>query len=51
MKQLLPEARIRWQWRAYLAALLLLLAAAVAPTVFTYPAALALAVNCGMVGR
>ena len=44
MKQLLPEARIRRQWWAYLAALLLLLAAVGYPSVFTYPAALALGV-------
>ena len=44
MKQLLPEARIRRQWWAYLVTLLLLLAAAVTPAVFTYPAALALGI-------
>ena len=42
MKQLLPDAAIRRQFWVYLAALLLLLAAAVHPPVFTYPAALAL---------
>ena len=42
MKQLLPEAPVRRQGWAYLAALLLLLAAAVYPSLFTYPAALAL---------
>lgn len=41
MKRLLPDAAIRRQWWAYLAALLLLLAAVVYPAVFTYPAALA----------
>ncbi len=50
MKQLLPEARIRRQRRAYLATLLLLLAAAVHPSLFTYPAALALAVTAGWLG-
>ena len=50
MKQLLPEARIRRQWWAYLAALLLLLAAAVYPAVFTYPAALALGVTGAWLG-
>ena len=42
MKQLLPDAPVRRQGWAYLAALFLLLAAAVYPSVFTYPAALAL---------
>ena len=50
MKQLLPEARIRQQRWAYLTALLLLLAAAVYPTVFTYPAALALGLTGVWVG-
>ncbi|MDG4549952.1 MAG: hypothetical protein P9F19_17965 [Candidatus Contendobacter sp.] len=45
MKQLLPDAAIRRQFWAYLAALLLLLAAAVHPPVFTYPAALVLGVT------
>ncbi|MER2527162.1 MAG: hypothetical protein ABTR07_04450 [Candidatus Competibacter denitrificans] len=45
MKQLLPDAVIWRQWWAYLAALLLLLAAAVDPAIFTYPAALALGVT------
>lgn len=42
IKQLLPDAPVRRQKWASLAALLLLLAAAVYPAVFTYPAALAL---------
>ena len=42
MKQLLPDAPVRRQGWAYLAALLLLLAAAVYPSFFTYPAAFAL---------
>ncbi|KAB2936185.1 MAG: hypothetical protein F9K25_01625 [Candidatus Contendobacter sp.] len=50
MKQLLPEARIRRQRWAYLTALLLLLAAAVYPAVFTYPAALALGVTGAWLG-
>jgi hypothetical protein len=50
MKQLLPEARIRRQRWAYLAALLLLLAAAVDPVIFTYPAALALGVTAAWLG-
>jgi hypothetical protein len=50
MKQLLPEARIRRQWWVYSATLLLLLAAAVHPSLFTYPAALALAVTAGWLG-
>ena len=50
MKQLLPEARIRRQWWAYLSALLLLLAAAVHPAFFTYPAALALGVTAVWLG-
>jgi hypothetical protein len=50
MKQLLPEARIRGQFWAYLAALLLLLAAAVHPSVLTYPAALALGVAGAWLG-
>jgi hypothetical protein len=50
MKQLLPDARIYRQWWAYLAALLLLLAATILPTIFTYPAALALAVTGGWLG-
>jgi hypothetical protein len=45
MKQLLPDARIHRQFRAYLTALLLVLAAAIQPAVFTYPAALALGVT------
>ena len=45
MKQLLPDARINRQFRAYLTALLLVLAAAIQPAVFTYPAALALGVT------
>ncbi|MDG4595039.1 MAG: hypothetical protein P9F75_04980 [Candidatus Contendobacter sp.] len=45
MKQLLPEVRIRRQFWAYLATLLLLLVAAVHPSVLTYPAALALGVT------
>ena len=47
MKQLLPDACVRQQWWSYLAALLLLLAAAVRPKVFTYPAALAVGVTGG----
>ena len=50
MKQLLPEARIRRQRWVYSATLLLLLAAVVYPAVFTYPAALALAVTAGWLG-
>ena len=50
MKQLLPELRIRRQFWAYLTALLLLLAAAVYPPVFTYPAALALGVTAAWLG-
>ena len=50
MKHLLPDAAIRRQSWAYLAALLLLLAAAVNPTVFTYPAALALGVTGAWLG-
>ena len=50
MKQLLPEARIRRQRWAYLTALLLLLAAAVYPAVFTYPAALALGITGAWLG-
>ncbi len=50
MKQLLPDACIRRQWWSYLAALLLLLAAAVQPRVFTYPAALAVGVAGGWLG-
>ena len=42
MKQLLPDAPVRRQGWALLAALLLLLAAAVYPPLFTYPAAFAL---------
>ena len=45
MKLLLPDAPVRRQGRAYLAALLLLLAAAVYPPLFAYPAALALGVT------
>ncbi|MBK8754490.1 MAG: hypothetical protein IPL99_23820 [Candidatus Competibacteraceae bacterium] len=47
MKQLLPDAPVRRQGWAYLVALLLLLAAAVYPPVFTYPAALALGLAGG----
>ena len=50
MKQLLPEARIRRQWWAYLAALLTLMAGAIYPSVFTYPAALALGVTGAWLG-
>ena len=50
MKQLLPEAHIRRQWWVYLATLLLLLAAAIHPPVFTYPAALALGVAGAWLG-
>lgn len=50
MKQLLPDAFVRRQFWAYLAALLLLLAAAVFPTVFTYPAALALGTTGAWLG-
>ena len=50
MKQLLPEARVRRQFWAYLATLLLLLAAAVYPPVFTYPAALALGMTAAWLG-
>ena len=50
MKQLLPEARIRRQWWAYLAALLLLLGAAIDPVVFTYPAALASGITAVWLG-
>lgn len=50
MKQLLPDGAIRRQWWAYLAALLSLLAAAVYPAVFTYPAALALGVTGAWLG-
>ncbi|MDS4070735.1 MAG: hypothetical protein RKO24_14050 [Candidatus Competibacter sp.] len=50
MKQLLPDALVRRQYWAYLAALLLLLAAAVYPAVFTYPAALALGVTGAWLG-
>ncbi len=42
IKQLLPDTPVRRQMRVSLAALLLLLAAAVYPALFTYPAALAL---------
>ncbi|MDS4032119.1 MAG: hypothetical protein RKO66_18955 [Candidatus Contendobacter sp.] len=45
MKQLLPDAAVRRQFWAYLAALLTLLAAAVYPTVFSYLAALAVGVT------
>jgi hypothetical protein len=45
VKQLLPDARIHRPFWAYLAALLLVLAAAIQPAVFTYPAALALGVT------
>jgi hypothetical protein len=50
MKQLLPDAMIRRQWWAYLAALLTLMAAAVYPAAFTYPAALALGVTGAWLG-
>lgn len=50
MKQLLPDAAIRRQFWAYLAALLTLLAAAVHPAVFTYPAALAAGVTGAWLG-
>lgn len=50
MKQLLPDAVIRRQWWSYLAALLLSLAAAIDPAVFTYPAALALGVTGAWLG-
>ena len=50
MKQLLPDAAVRRQWWAYLAALLLSLAAAVSPAVFTYPAALVLGVAGAWLG-
>jgi len=45
MKELLPEARARGQFRVYLGSLGLLLGALAAPKVFTYPAAALLAVN------
>lgn len=50
MKQLLPDAAIRRQWWAYLVSLLLLLAAALAPTGFSAGAALALSVMGGWLG-
>ncbi len=50
MKQLLPDARVRRQSWACLAALLLLLAAAAHPALFTYPAALALGVTGAWLG-
>ena len=50
MKQLLPDAAIRRQWWAYLAALLLALMAAMNPVVFTIPAALALGVTGAWLG-
>ena len=50
MKQLLPDAPVRRQGRAYLATLLLLLAAAVYPPLFAYPAALALGVTGAWMG-
>lgn len=50
MKQLLPDAAIRRQLWAYLAALLLLLAAAIYPAIFTYPAALALGATGAWLG-
>ena len=50
MKQLLPDAAVRRQWWAYVAALLLSLAAAVSPAVFTYPAALVLGVAGAWLG-
>ena len=45
MKQLLPDVRIQRQGWVYVMALLLLLVATVYPTVFAYPAALALGIN------
>ena len=50
MKQLLPDAKIQRQGWAYLAALLLLLAAGFYPTVFVYPAALALGITGAWLG-
>ncbi len=50
MKQLLPETRIRRQLWIYLTALLLSLAAAVDPSIFTYPATLALGVTGAWLG-
>jgi len=50
MKQLLPDAAIRRQWWAYLAALLLLLAAVLYPSLFSVPAALALGVTGAWLG-
>ncbi|MFZ1324497.1 MAG: hypothetical protein WAT67_00490 [Candidatus Contendobacter sp.] len=50
MKQLLPDAAIRRQWWAYLVSLLLLLAAALAPTGFSAGAALTLSVMGGWLG-
>jgi hypothetical protein len=50
MKQLLPEAPVRRQFWAYLAALLSLFAAALYPTVFTYPAALVLGMTGAWLG-
>ena len=50
MKQLLPDVVVRRQWWAYLAALLFLVAAAVFPALFTYPAALALGVTGAWLG-
>ncbi len=50
MKQLLPDAPVRRQGWAYLAALLLLLAAAAYPSVLTYPAALALGLTGAWLG-
>jgi hypothetical protein len=50
MKLLLPDAPVRRQGRAYLAALLLLLAATVYPPLFIYPAALALGVTGAWLG-
>lgn len=50
MKQLLPDTTIRRQWLAYLGTLVLLLAAVLAPAVFTYPAGLALILNGAWLG-
>ncbi|MBL8260241.1 MAG: hypothetical protein JNM60_10570 [Candidatus Competibacteraceae bacterium] len=50
MKQLLPDAAIRRQWWAYLAALLSLIAAALDPVLFSVPAAIALAASGAWLG-
>jgi len=50
MKRLLPEARIRQQFWAYLAAFGLLLTAVFYPSFFIYPAALALGITSGWLG-